>query len=303
VRCFLHADDCGITRSATNDILECLDKGPLGSAGILTGGAFAAEAFAALAARPGVQAGAHLNLLEGRSTAPAAALPDLIGPDSLFRHSLASLWAALSLSPPGGRKRLLSQIRTEFSAQIDMFRSRLPALPLRLDGHLHIHALPPLRELLRELLREYCPAYVRVPLEPPHSAPAPPGLKIGGGLRRALLACWSGPLAALLDAEGVPHNRFLVGAFASGSLTFPRLRASLAAVRAMASPGDLVEIMVHPGGLAPGEKAPEIRKAHRAFYASSGRRAEKSLLLSPELSYELGASLDRGRIVITGEQP
>jgi predicted glycoside hydrolase/deacetylase ChbG (UPF0249 family) len=290
VRCFLHADDCGITRSATNDILECLDRGPLAGASVMTGGAFAKEAFAALAARPGVLAAVHLNLLEGAPTAPASALPGLTQ-DGLFRHSLGSLYALLRFSPPGRGKRLLSEIRTEFSAQIDSFRAQLPAFPLRLDGHLHVHALPPLGTLMRELVREHAPAYVRVPLEPFHNPPAPLGLKSGGHLRRALLALWSGPLAAMLDAEGAPHNRFLIGAFASGSLTLERLRVSLAAARRAAKPGELAEIMIHPGGLGAGEKAPDLKKPYRSFYASPGRKAEKNLLLSRELAEELGGCL------------
>ncbi len=291
MRCFLHADDCGLTRGITESILACLDAGALASTSVMMGGAYAKEALAALGQRPSAAAGVHLNLLEGAPVSPAASLPELAGKDGLFRHGLMSLAAMIRTLNKRRKQRLLSEARTEFSAQIDLFRGLLPGVPLRLDGHLHIHALPELRGVVRELLREYPVTYVRVPYEPYHSSPAPLLLQVAGGLRRGLLAFWSSGLREMLDETGVPHNRFLAGAFASGSLTLPRLRASLEAINRTATPDDCVEIMVHPGGLAPGEEAPHLKSAYRNFYLSEGRNTERALLLSPELRELLGGSL------------
>lgn len=257
----------------------------------MMGGEYAKEALAALAQRPHVMAAVHLNLLEGAPVAPPADIPELVGQDGLFRFGLLQLSAMLCTLGPRRKKRLLNNIRTEFSAQIDLFRTLLPNAPLRLDGHLHIHALPLLGGVLRELIHEYPISYVRVPGELPHKAPAPLPLRVGGSLRRGLLSFWAGFLRRLLEQEGIAHSAFFVGAFASGHLTLPRLQASLDAIRQVAGPEDSVEIMVHPGGLAPGEKASQLKEAYRGFYTSPAREVEKTLLLSPELRQIMGAPL------------
>jgi predicted glycoside hydrolase/deacetylase ChbG (UPF0249 family) len=391
MRVILHADDCGLSRGISEDILRCLKRGPLASTTLMTGGEYAAEAADALNAMPGVRTALHLNLLEGRSTAPPASVAPLVNANGFFRHSPGGLCAALSLSPPRRKKALLSAIRTEFSAQADWFLARLrPAgrdappqnreagsratgeecrrglsprpgklaadatedeslqrspppvsghgdplrpgatgeealqnspggsgrrasvrRPLLLDGHLHIHALPLLKDAAYGFIREYRPEYVRLPSEPRHLPPAPPRLLLAGGLRRELLAVWATSLCGFLDAEGIGHNRFLSGVFAGGRLTLPRLRASLEAVRrAMTGPeirpgrsgedhgehgspsgfGDgILEIMCHPGGLGSGETGAMVRPAFRAFYLSPARAAEKAMLLSPELPALLAA--------------
>lgn len=291
MRCFFHADDCGLTRGITESILTCLDAGPLSGTSVMMGGEYAKEAIAALAQRPQVMAAVHLNLLEGAPVAPPADIPELVGQDGLFRFGLLQLSAMLCTLGPRRKKRLLNDIRTEFSAQIDLFRNLLPDAPLRLDGHLHIHALPLLHEVMRELIHEYPVSYARVPGELHHKAPASLSLLVGGSLRQGLLSFWARSLRKLLQQEGVAHSAFFVGAFASGHLTLPRLQASLDAVRRVAKPEDIVEIMVHPGGLAPGEKAPHLKEAYRGFYTSSARGIEKTLLLSPELGQIMGDSL------------
>ncbi|MDR1685597.1 MAG: ChbG/HpnK family deacetylase [Desulfovibrio sp.] len=324
MRVILHADDCGLARGISEDILLCLKRGPLQSATLMTGGDYAAEAAAALNAVPGISVSLHLNLLEGRSTAPPASVAPLVDGNGFFRYSLGALCAALHLLPPRRKRALLSAVRTEFSAQADWFLSRIrsagpdaapqsreaipgatgeqfspPTLsdrsgqepaatlrpPLRLDGHLHVHALPLLKDVLRAFIREYRPEYVRLPLEPRHLPPAPPRRLLAGGLRRELLALWALSLRGLLDAEGIGHNRFLSGVFAGGCLTLRRLRASLAAVRRAAGQdaGGILEIMCHPGGLGPDEAGAAVKPAFRAFYLSPARAAEKAMLLSPEL--------------------
>jgi predicted glycoside hydrolase/deacetylase ChbG (UPF0249 family) len=294
VRVVLHADDCGLGRGISEDILFCLKSGPLNSTTLMTGGEYAAEAASALNAVPGIRVSLHLNLLEGRPTAPPASVAPLVDGNGFFRYGLGELCVSLHLLPPRRKKALLSAVRTEFSAQADWFLSRVrlgrePANslppPLRLDGHLHVHAVPLLQDVLRAVIREYRPEYVRLPLEPRHLPPAPLRLLLAGGLRREVLAVWAVSLRRLLDAEGIGYNRFLSGVFAGGCLTLPRLRASLAAVRRETGrdAGGILEIMCHPGGLGPDETCAAVKPSFRAFYLSPARAAEKAMLLSPEL--------------------
>ena len=283
MRCFFQAYDAGLSAGVTDGIISCLDRGPLAGVGIIMGAPHDAGAVALLAARKNIALSVHLNLLEGRSVAPSRLIRPLVGEDGRFCHSLGSLAAELFFS---GRKkkRLLQAIETEFRAQIERFAAFAPERPLRLDSHLHVHVLPPLRSLLLALVREYRAGYVRVPAELFHLAAAPPPEQVMGHARRSLLACWAFPLYSLLAAEGVAGSDFFVGAFASGSMTLDKLRASLRAILRKGTSRNSIEIMVHPGGLAAGEHPAADRVRYRVHYTADARAAERNLLISPALA-------------------
>ena len=118
-----------------------------------------------------------------------------------------------------------------------------------------------------------------------------------GCARRALLAHWSQGLAAQLDKAGIAHNRYLCGLVSGGNLTAARAAASLTAIQHRHQTSPLVEIMCHPGGMAPtcaatSEPANQARNGtasvrHSSFYTSPARSAEKSMLLDGSLSTTL----------------
>jgi predicted glycoside hydrolase/deacetylase ChbG (UPF0249 family) len=281
VRCFFQADDGGLSAGVTDGIISCLGRGPLAGVGVIMGAPHDAGAIALLAARKNIALSVHLNLLEGHAVASPQLIPQLAGKDGRFCHSLGTLAAELFFS--GRKKQLIRAIETEFRAQIERFLAFAPERPLRLDSHLHVHVLPPLRSLLLALVREYRVRYVRVPAERFHlPAVSPPG-QIMGHARRSLLACWAFPLYSLLAAEGVASSDFFVGAFASGRMTLDKLRASLRAVSRKGTSRNSIEIMVHPGGLAAGEKPAAVRERYRGFYTADARAAERNLLVSPAL--------------------
>ncbi len=292
--------------------------------------------------------GVHLNLLEGPAVAPAAEIPLLADEKGLFRHSLASLLALCHVSSRQKKRALLTQVEREFSAQIERAQTLLapqtPAesppfaapVPLYLDGHLHVHAIPAFLPVLESLLNRYALTRVRVPAEPRFLPPCPLVPAVAGTLRRELLSFWSGPLRALLRRKGVPFTDFFLGSFCSGSMTLPRLRTGLERARSLErgrnrsggpSGEAMVEIMLHPGGpdaAPPGGtpvhssgKAPKQppgglpgRKTgpalpYTAFYASPARRAEAAMLLSPEF-HELMREFDpgwRAPFTTTGTRP
>jgi predicted glycoside hydrolase/deacetylase ChbG (UPF0249 family) len=290
VRCFFQADDGGLSHGITNGIMACLDKGPLAGVGVIMGAPHDAQAVA-LRARDNIALSVHLNLLEGRPVANPETIGPLIGKDGRFIHTLGTLARDLFLAGRA-KQRLLRAIETEFRAQIERFISLAPERPLRLDSHLHIHVLPPLRPLLLALIREYRADYVRVPAEIFHLPAASPLEQATGQARRALLACWASPLYPLLAAEGVATSGFFAGAFAGGAMTLKKLEVVLRAVlrRAATEPEkNTVEIMVHPGGLEAGEEARAVNASYRGFYASRARAAEREMLTSPALSAMLAS--------------
>lgn len=293
----VHADDCGLTPQISADIFDCLASGPLNSVSVIMGGTHAAASLQKLALMPHVRTCLHLNILEGRCSAPIAQVRPLVNEDGFFRYGLGHMLALLAAGTATKQRTLLTAIRTELEAQADAFTAAFPPMDsrggLHLDGHLHIHSIPALRQTMTEFMRERRPAYVRLPKEPAHLAPLPFVPLMVGCARRALLAHWSQGLEALLDRVGIAHNSYLCGLVSGGSLTAGRAASSLAAIARTQQPAPLVEIMCHPGGISPASGADSYAKndtttvRHNSFYTSPARKAEKSMLLDISLSQVL----------------
>ena len=285
MRVIVHADDCGLTRRISEDIFACLAKGPLNSVSVIMGGSHTAESLQRLADLPHARVCLHLNILEGRCTAPVSEVRPLVDENGIFRHGLGQMLCSLVAGTATRQRALLFAIRNEFEAQIEAFAAGFPHWRqrggLHLDGHLHVHTIPALREIMGEIMRERPPAYVRLPREPAHLPPLPMAQLLVGCARRALLAHWSCGFAALLERMGIAHNSFLCGLVSGGNLNAARAAASLEAIQRRKEHAPLVEIMCHPGG---GRDAGEAHVRHNAFYQSSARLTEKTMLLDGSLS-------------------
>ncbi len=290
LRCMFHADDCGLTPGVTEGILEGIRRGRLQSASVMAGGLRAAEAMAALRGLPQAFAAVHLNVLEGKACADPGRVPDLVDEAGFFRLSLSALlWELFR----GGRKaeRLKEQIHAEFCAQIDAVRQGLGRDAVRLDGHLHVHAIPSLAPVMEEIIGSYPVEYLRVPHELRYVPRLPASRRIPGILCREMLAAWSGPLRALALRRGIAVPDYFVGAYASGSMSLEALRRGLEkTARAAAARGGpaLVEIMLHPGRAdngAGGDRAAWYGASHYAkAHNRPQREAELALLLSAQFA-------------------
>ena len=297
MRFIVHADDCGLTREISEDIFDCLAHGPLNSVSVIMGGTHTAASLQRLAHMPHVRTCLHLNILEGRCTAPIAQVRALVSEAGIFRYGLGQMLAKLAAGTATSKKNLLSAIRTELEAQTDAFAAGFPQLysrgGLHLDGHLHIHSIPALGQTMAEFMRERRPAYVRLPKEPAHMPPLPLLPLVVGCARRALLAHWSQGLEALLDRAGIAHNNYLCGLVSGGNLTAVRAAASLTAIARQQLSAPLVEIMCHPGGISTATKTPDDAQnstppvRHNSFYTSPAREAEKTMLLDSSLNHVL----------------
>ena len=299
MRFIVHADDCGLTRQISEDIFDCLAHGPLNSVSVIMGGTHTAASLQRLASMPQVRTCLHLNILEGRCTAPVQQVRALVSEDGMFRYGLGQMLALLAAGTGSSKKTLLSAIRTELEAQADAFAAAFPSMVsrggLHLDGHLHIHSIPALRQTMAEFMRERRPAYVRLPKEPAHLPPLPCLPLAVGCARRALLDHWSKGLEALLDSTGIAHNSYLCGLVSGGNLSAARAAASLAAIARQRAHAPLVEIMCHPGGISIAGKADDGAEnstapvRHSSFYTSPARQAEKTMLLDTSLSQVLAS--------------
>ena len=302
IPCIFHADDCGMNQGVTEAILTAIRLNRLQSTSVMAGGSYAVEAMAALREHPKAFVGVHLNLLEGKASADSALVPDLVDKNGFFHLGLFSLWQKLALGDSGFRESLKEQVFTEFCAQIDMVQQHMGSASLqpeirpsvRIDGHLHVHCLPPLRPVMEKILRRYPVSYLRIPLEGRYWPGLPPAQAVAGILRRELLAFWSAPLRKMAQSMGVPVASCFIGAYASGSMTLAVLRRGLeyaarkAAHSANGEAPALVEIMLHPGygdTALFSEKTGWYSGSHYVHaHARSERDAELQMLLSPDFA-------------------
>jgi predicted glycoside hydrolase/deacetylase ChbG (UPF0249 family) len=289
MRLRVHADDLGVSRGVTDEILRCIDEGPVESTSIIANGAAFDYAVAALRSRPRVALSVHLNLIEGPPLTPARDLDLLVDGEDHLCHSFVSLWRAHALASPATRTRLAAQVRAELRAQVEKVRAAVgPGVPLRLDSHQHLHHIPFVFRIVADLCRELPAAGMRLVREPFFvDARAIRRHTPGGLAKHALLNALAARHRPALAACGIACDDWFVGVLLTGRMSPTAVDASLRRVRARArdQAGNIsVELLFHPGGAAPGEEAIWARyPAMRAYYFSPWRRFESECLRSPEM--------------------
>lgn len=301
----MHADDLGVSRGVTDGILECIDNGPVASTSLVANGAAFEYAVRALRARPRVEVSVHLNLIEGPPVAPAADVDLLVDSHGLLRSSFQSLWRAHALTSGATRRRLEAQVRAELSAQVRKVRDAVgPDVPLRLDSHGHLHLIPFVFRIVADLCRDLPAAGIRLVREPFFiCAHEPRSHTLGGFGKHALLNMLAAHHRPAAQTRDIARDDWFVGTLLTGRMSAKAVDASLRRIRAL-SRGDAanasVEILFHPGGATPDEKAIWARyPAIGAYYFSPWRRFESEALRSPEMA----ACLARWRTITTPAVP
>ena len=240
IQVLITADDFGWTDGHNQAVERAATFGTLNRASLLcNGGAFdAAIGIAHRCAPLGLLVGIHLTLCEGAPLGPAAPLGELVRADGSFHDGLGPLLRCYA-----AQRLPVAAIAAEWRCQLE--RARAAGLAVsHLDGHKHVHLLPPLLEVAAALASEYGVPYVR----------APTASLAGGALRRApaslVLSGLGRRAQRRLRAAGLATCDHFVGFAHSGALTSEHLLAALAAVR----PG-ITEIMTHPAVRTPAVQA------------------------------------------------
>ena len=274
------ADDFGWTEGQNQAVERGALSGVLRRASLLSNGAAFAHAIAIAKRLPMLGVGVHLTLCEGQPLTSAGELGPLCKgrPGGAFPDGLGPIFA-LALS----RRLPLAAIESEWRAQLE--RALAAGLSLsHLDGHKHVHLIPPLFDLAVRLCRDYRVRYLRVPDEPPPTlsevyretgqrlvrAPAWTVLYSLARRARRVLARANANGAFTIDTA----DRF-VGFWHSGAMSKARL---LAAVES-AGPG-CTEIMLHPAVRTTGMQALSARYKWARTYRFDD---EVQALTSPEV--------------------
>jgi hopanoid biosynthesis associated protein HpnK len=273
-RLIVSADDFGLSPGVNAGILTAHRDGILTNASLMVSGAACAEAVALARATPTLSVGLHLVLVQGRASALAAAVPDLVDGRGMFRNHPVVTGFRYFFQP-----RLREQIEREVRAQLEAFAAT--GLPLsHVDGHLNIHMHPTVLAILLDLAPQFGIRAMRLPREPLALS-----LRLDGHARarkvlesvtfRALVAHARPRLAA----HGLRHPDQMFGLHQSGHLTEDYLLGLLDAL-----PAGVTEVYSHAAVLDD-----EARRWRPADYESD---AERLALTSPRVR----AALERGGI-------
>lgn len=258
------ADDFGWTLAHNRAVEQAVQAKTLTHASLLCNG-FAVEDAVAVAQRnPQLGVGVHLTLCEGMPLSSDRALGTLLHPQGAFHDGLQPL-----VSSYLRRKLPLSAIEREWRQQIE--RARSFGLQLsHLDGHKHVHLLPPLLTLTCQLAREYGIPFVRASFESPSLAVMS---RLPGWLVISSLALHA---KRVIAAHGLTTADHFVGFTTSGAMT----EATLLSAVAHAKPGT-TEIMVHPA-----EESAELAPLSARYRWAQNYRfaAELSALRSPAVA-------------------
>lgn len=235
----VNGDDFGLTPGVNIGIIAAHQRGILTSASLFANAPATDAAIALTRSTHTLGVGCHLTLVDGRPTLPLSQIPSL-APEGAFRGTWRAFIAAVV-----ARRVDLTEIERELTAQIDRIRSAGVILT-HLDSHKHVHAYPPIFDIVARLARRFEIPIIRVPWEPRPIRVIAAHAWIPKARRQALenlaLTPWARRDHALLASYGMRAAPAFAGRALTGVFTSSRLRTLLTDL----APG-VHELMTHPG--------------------------------------------------------
>ncbi len=233
------ADDIGIGPNTTTGILQLAAQGIVTGSALLVNSPYTTEAvrrWRQLGST--LELGWHPNLTLDAPLSPPSQVPSLVRPDGTFWPLGAFLqrWFLGLLDP--------HQIERELRLQLKRFAELVGHPPTFVNCHQHVGLFAPVGEILLRILSELdVTPYVRRVQEPW------PMLRqlAGARMKRGFLGWLGRRLSRLQEAHGFPGNDWLAGISKPDWAAEPDFFVQW--LRAM--PGDVVEVMCHPGRLDP----------------------------------------------------
>lgn len=146
-RPLLHADDLGLSHETNLAICQLTHAGKLDGASLLVKAPATQEGAKLWAEleqrRPEINLCLHLCLTEGPASAELSLVPDLTNTQG-FLHFSFGKWLLLSMIPNQlkYKRKIRQQLKSEISAQINLYQILTGKEEIHLDGHQHIHLVP-----------------------------------------------------------------------------------------------------------------------------------------------------------------
>lgn len=281
MKLILYNDDFGVTYGLTNAVKESFLNGTTTCASIRTNGlAFRYAVEEVMPAIPGLELGLHVNLTEGPPNADPSKVSRLIDRHGFMRRSFLGYYVALRQD-----RELLREIEIEIRAQFEE-AVRCGLKINHVNGHQHVHMIPPVFNITCRLMREFGVKFIRVPLEPFFFSPC---LEDSRHMLCHLnpvkhLLLWRLSLKALTTMR--QYDLSCVGCFIgilyTGRMNVGVLKRAVKNLEQRCI--DVAEVLFHPADIDHEKDAEARGKRVPHYYYSAERRFEKENLLSLEMS-------------------
>jgi predicted glycoside hydrolase/deacetylase ChbG (UPF0249 family) len=231
------ADDFGMGPNTSNGILDAADCGSVTASVLLVNSPYAAGDVRKWRQRGcPMELGWHPNLTLDQPILPVSRVPTLIGGDGQFLplKQFVRRWLRGGLNA--------AEIASELAAQLERFAELVGHLPTVVNTHQHVGVFAPVGEILLSVLEQRrCFPYVRRVREPWSVLWSVPGARI----KRTVLNVQGRRVARSQEARQFAGNDWLAGVTDPKWIKDPNFFARWL----QAVPGDVVELMCHPGYL------------------------------------------------------
>lgn len=292
----IHADDYGYTLNTSKDILDSIKKEELDSISIICNTSFFDESMELfyktipqLKKMPCLSI--HLNLVEGYCLSDSS----LLSNDGVINVSWGNLLKYSFLN----RNEAKKQIKDEIIKQIDITNEKIEKCiniakennikvrqkGLRIDSHMHTHAIPVVFEALKEVIEEgkYNVEYIRNPKESitPFIKKIKlwPTYSIVNIAKNLILNVFSTKIDKYCENKKI-EKTYLCGLVLSGKMDYLRIKEIYSLmIDKSKRDGRTLEMLFHPGRALNEEISKELNKDNmNNFNLSYNRSIEKDTL-------------------------
>ncbi|MCA9408456.1 MAG: ChbG/HpnK family deacetylase [Candidatus Omnitrophica bacterium] len=276
----IQADDFGLTKGITDNILECFDQGALNSTSIFANGHAFDYAIKEYRKRPELRLGIHLNLVEGKPILDSSKVSLLVNKEGEFCYSFVDLWRRYLLGNSQVKRDFKLQVKNELAAQINKVRQALgETFSLNIDSHLHYHMIPFVFDTLLELNKDYHFEYIRLPEEPVFFLNERISNYSINLFKNLLLNSLSRQYRNKYPYLQQHSCQYFIGVLYTGNMTTSSAQKAFERIDFNKKALGMIEILFHPGG-ASFEEADfwRNRKELHSYYFSPWRDKEKEVL-------------------------
>ncbi len=234
----LNADDFGLSENHNMAVLEGYKTGILKSASLVVNGdAYFSAVRDVIPACNELEIAIHLNIIEGRALTKCPLLTDEKG---VFNRGY--LYFILMQFD----KEFQTQVENEFRAQIARAIESGVKI-LRVDSHVHTHAIPQIFEIAAKLAREYNIEQIRTQCETPYFV-FPDCFSLNflvNLIKIALLSFFTAINVKTVKKYSLKTNDKILGVGYTGMMTSKTVSCGAEKVKAGAGAG-VCEVLIHP---------------------------------------------------------
>jgi len=238
----VNADDLGWTAGVNRGIAEAHRNGIVTSTSLLANARAFEDGVKTASELPRLGVGVHLNLSDGKPTAPAEQVKTLLTEDGEFAGGPESLLLRLATKSLNTK-----DVEKEWDAQIEKVRGA-GIRPTHLDGHKHVQMLPGLFGIALRLAKRHGIEAVRVSHEasPLRKALSDGNESSGVALKQGVQARGLKLLAQgarqMAERAGITTADYFCGIAQTGVLTKAGVQKLLSSLQ-----DGTTELMCHPG--------------------------------------------------------